>query len=106
MRMPVFEMERMQSAWEHRVRYDLSESGVEPLTLADATALLDVAAGDVRLGYADGRGREATRAAVAAIHEDATADQVLITSGTSEANFLALTTLVERGDEVAKIGRA
>ena len=113
MRMPVFEMERMQSAWEHRVRYDLSESGVEPLTLANATALLDVAAGDVRLGYADGRGREATRAAVAAIHtkgaaapkgaaaEDATADQVLITSGTSEANFLALTTLVERGDDVA-----
>ncbi len=100
MRLPEFEMERMQSAWEHRVRYDLSESGVEPLTLAEASTLLDVAVGDVRLGYADGRGREATRAAVAAMHDGATAENVLITSGTSEANFLALTTLVERGDEV------
>ena len=100
MRFPTFEMERMQSEWEHRVRYDLSESGVEPLTLAEAAALLDVAVGDVRLGYADGRGREATRAAVARIHDGATADEVLITTGTSEANFLALTTLVERGDDV------
>lgn len=101
MRLPEFEMERMQSTWEHRVRYDLSESGVEPLTLADATRLLDTAVGDVRLGYADGRGREATRAAVARIHDNARAENVLVTSGTSEANFLALTTLVERGDDVA-----
>jgi len=101
MRFPVFEMERMQSVWEHRVRYDMSESGVEPLTLAEAARLLDVAAGDVRLGYADGRGREATRAAVARIHDGAGPDDVLITTGTSEANFLALTTLVERGDDVA-----
>jgi len=93
----------MQSTWEHRVRYDLSESGVEPLTLAEASALLDVAAGDVRLGYADGRGREATRAAVALIHDGASADDVLVTSGTSEANFLALTTLVEKGDDVAVV---
>ena len=101
MRFPGFEMERMQSAWEHRVRHDLSESGVEPLTLAEAATLLDVAVGDVRLGYADGRGREATRAASAGIHDGAVAENVLITTGTSEANFLALTTLVERGDEVA-----
>ena len=101
MRFPIFEMERMQSAWEHRVRYDLSESGVEPLTLGEAEALLGVSARDVRLGYADGRGREATRAAVARIHPGAKAEDVLITTGTSEANFLALTTLIERGDEVA-----
>jgi hypothetical protein len=100
MRFPIFEMERMQSAWEHRVRYDLSESGVEPLTLSDAATLLDVAVGDVRLGYADGRGREATRAAVASIHDEATPDNVLVTTGTSEANFLALTTLVDKGDDV------
>ena len=101
MRLPTFEMERMQSAWEHRVRFDLSESGVEPLTLDQATSLLGARVGDARLGYADGRGREAMRAAVARIHTGATADNVLITTGTSEANFLALTTLVERGDDVA-----
>jgi hypothetical protein len=100
MRFPAFEMERMQSAWEHRVRYDLSESGVEPLTLGQATALLGARVDDARLGYADGRGREPTRAGVARIHPSASTENVLITAGTSEANFLALTTLVQRGDDV------
>ena len=33
--MPIelFEMERMQSTWENLVDYDMSESGVRPLTL-------------------------------------------------------------------------
>lgn len=102
MRLPEFEMERMQSTWEHRVRYDLSESGVEPLSLAEASG--DVTAlGGQRLGYAEGSGREATRSLVATLHPGATADNVLVTTGTSEANFLALTTLVERGDEVVVV---
>ncbi len=103
MRPPRFEMERMQSTWEHRVRYDLSESGVEPLTLGELLALVGRDLGDLRLGYADGRGREATRAQVARIHPGASADDVLVTTGTSEANFLTVTTLVERGDEVVVV---
>jgi hypothetical protein len=102
MRFPEFEMERMQSTWEHRVKYDLSESGVEPLTLAEAARDL-AAVGGQRLVYAEGTGREATRALVASLHQGAAADDVLITTGTSEANFLALTTLVERGDEVVVV---
>ena len=31
MKMQTFEMERMQSTWEHVVEYDLSESGVQPI---------------------------------------------------------------------------
>ncbi|MDE3113681.1 MAG: aminotransferase class I/II-fold pyridoxal phosphate-dependent enzyme [Chloroflexota bacterium] len=103
MRFPTFEMERMQSTWEHRVRYDLSESGVEPLTLGETLELVGRDIGDLRLGYADGRGRDATRAQVARIHRGATADQILVTTGTSEANFLVVTTLVERGDEVVVV---
>ncbi len=103
MRLPIFEMERMQSTWEHRVRYDLSESGVQPLTLGEAQRMLGVDLSGLRLGYADGRGREATRAEVAATHPGAKADDVLLTSGTSEANFLVMTTLVERGDDVVVV---
>ena len=33
MRIETFEMERMQSTWENLVDYDMSESGVRPLTL-------------------------------------------------------------------------
>ncbi len=99
MKLPSFDMERMQSTWEHRVKYDLSESGVEAMTLDEATR-------DARelmrtkLGYAEGVGRERTRGLVAAFHDDAGAENVVITTGTSEANFLAITTLVSAGDEV------
>jgi len=93
MKFPRFDMERMQSVWEHRVKYDLSESGVEALTLAEITRdpkeLLKT-----RLGYAEGVGREATRALIAGIHPGHGADDVMITTGTSEANFLALASLV------------
>jgi len=102
MRFPRFDMERMQSVWEHKVTYDLSESGVEPLTLEEITRdqkeLLRT-----RLGYAEGVGREATRTLVASLHPGNGADNVVITTGTSEANFLALTTLVSAGDEVVVV---
>jgi aspartate/methionine/tyrosine aminotransferase len=99
MKFPRFDMERMQSQWEHKVKYDLSESGVEALTLDEITRdpkeLLKT-----RLGYAEGVGREATRALIAGIHAGHEADDVMITTGTSEANFLAITSLVNAGDEV------
>ena len=96
MRFPEFSMERMQSTWEHHVKYDLSESGLEALTLEDAVRDLGLLAKE-RLGYANGMGRDQTRAAVASFHPEATKDNVLITTGTSEANFLAFATLVEPG---------
>ena len=102
MRFPEFSMERMQSTWEHRVKFDLSESGIEPLTLEDAVRDLSALRGE-RLGYANGMGRDVTRKLVAAFHPEATLDNVLITTGTSEANFLALTTLVGPGDEVVVV---
>jgi aspartate/methionine/tyrosine aminotransferase len=102
MRFPTFDMERMQSVWEHRVKYDLSESGVEPLTLEEA-------ARDVKellrtkLGYAEGVGLESTRTFVSDFHWKSTAENVVITTGTSEANFLAMLALVNAGDEVVVV---
>jgi aspartate/methionine/tyrosine aminotransferase len=99
MKFPRFAMERMQSTWEHKVKYDLSESGVEALTLDEITRdpkeLMRT-----KLGYAEGIGREATRALVAGIHPGHGPDDVMITTGTSEANFLALASLVSVRDEV------
>lgn len=99
MKLPIFDMERMQSTWEHRITYDLSESGIEALTLEEAARdpreLLRT-----RLGYAEGVGRDTTRALVASFHSGANAENVVITTGTSEANYLAITTLVSPGDEV------
>src|SRR5256886_9963899 len=102
MKFPRFDMERTQSVWEHKVKYDLSESGVEALTLAEITRdpreLMKT-----RLGYAEGVGREATRTLIAAIHPGYDANDVMITTGTSEANFLALASLVGPGDEIVVV---
>ena len=35
MRLPRFEMERLQSIWEHQVAWNVSESGVEPLRVEE-----------------------------------------------------------------------
>jgi len=102
MRFPEFAMERMQSTYEHAVRFDLSESGIEALTLEEAARDL-AALGRERLGYSAGPGREATRSLVASFHAPATTENVLLTTGTSEANFLALATLLEPGDEVVML---
>ena len=102
MKFPRFDMERMQSQWEHKVKYDLSESGVEALELQEITRdpkeLMKT-----KLGYAEGVGREATRTLIAGIHPGHEADDVMITTGTSEANFLALASLITAGDEVVVV---
>lgn len=102
MKFPAFEMERMQSVWEHKVKYDLSESGVEPLTLEEAARDVKELL-RVRLGYAEGVGLESTRERVAEFHWKSTAENVVITTGTSEANFLAMMALVSAGDEVVVV---
>src|SRR3979411_237135 len=99
---PSFDMERMQSTWEHRVKYDLSESGVEALTLEEITRDQKELMRSMS-GYAAGVGREPTRALIAAFHSGNEAKNVVITTGTSEANFLAVMTLVSAGDEVVVV---
>src|SRR5438094_272547 len=102
MKFPAFEMERMQSVWEHKVKYDLSESGVEPLTLEEAARDVKELL-KTKLGYAEGVGLESTRTFVSEFHWKSTAENVVITTGTSEANFLTLLALVNAGDEVVVV---
>src|SRR5919204_1491568 len=102
MKFPTFEMERMQSVWEHRVKYDLSESGVEPLTLEEAARDVKELL-KTKLGYAEGVGLESTRTFVSEFHWKSTAENVVITTGTSEANFLTMIALTSAGDEVVVV---
>jgi len=99
-----FAMERWQSTWENRVRYNLSESGVHPLSVAELATLagrrLDDLA-DHRLGYPQSNGSEPLRTAIAALYPGAKADNVLVTNGSAEANFCACWQLIQPGDRVA-----
>ena len=98
-----FAMERYQSLYWHLVEYDLSESGVLPMTirdllgpLADAEAFLAST-----LGYPLSEGSYETRTNIAQWYPDATAENVTVVNGGSEANFLTLWSLLDRSDRLA-----
>lgn len=100
-----FEMERMQSRYWHQVDYDLSESGVSPLSLAElleGTDLGDAATfAQTKLGYPLSEGSELTRERIAQWYPGATPANVTVVNGGSEANFLTLFTLLGSGDRLA-----
>ena len=103
MKLPLFEMERYQSLYWHLVDYDLSESGVSPLTIrellgSDADAETFIASS---LGYPLSEGSHESRAAIATWYPEATADHVTMMNGGSEANLLTLWSLLEPGDRLA-----
>ena len=50
--------------------------------------------------YPQANGTVELREAIAALYPGATADDVLVTVGAAEANYLAITTFLEPGDEV------
>ncbi len=102
MKFETFEMERMQSTWENRVAWNVSESGVHPLrveevadTDADRAALLGL-----HLGYSQTNGTPELRAAIAAMYPGATPENIEVTNGGSEANCIAMMHLIEPGDRV------
>ncbi len=104
MRFVQFDLERWQSTWENRVRYNLSESGVHPLSIRELLDLAGAEAGPllaVRLGYSQSNGTELLRERIAALYPGASPDQVLVTTGSAEANFLVCWRLLEPGDQVA-----
>lgn len=96
-----FLMERMQSTWENLVRYNLSESGVHPATIgylmpdeAERDALFEI-----ELGYSQSNGTPELRRAIAAMYPGSSEENIIATTGTAEANFLAAWRLIEPGDE-------
>ena len=103
MRIETFEMERMQSTWENIVEYDLSESGVRPLTLRELMEMgfdLDSFL-DVPLGYSQSNGTLQLREALANLYPGASVDHIEVTNGTSEANYLLALSQLNTGDGFA-----
>ena len=96
-----FDLEQWQGVWENRVRFNLAESGVHPLSLSDLleiTATPPEALAEVRLGYSQTNGTEALRAAIAALYPGATARNIMVTIGGAEANFLTCWSLLAPGE--------
>ncbi len=99
-----FVMERMMSKYENFVEFNLSESGVHPLTLGELMALGGRSVGelgDMLINYPQANGTIELRQTIAGLYRGAGADNVLATTGAAEANYLTIHTLLEPGDEAA-----
>jgi aspartate/methionine/tyrosine aminotransferase len=103
MKIPKFEMERNQSTWENLVEFDMSESGVRPVSLRELAEMgLDLdAVMSMPLGYSQSNGTIPLREELTRQYPDATPDHIEVTNGTSEANYLLALALLREGDEVA-----
>jgi aspartate/methionine/tyrosine aminotransferase len=96
-------MERWQSTYEHRVRYNLSESGVHPMSVHELLQLgaRDPSILDVRLGYTQSNGSDELRGLIAAHYPGASDASVLVTTGGAEANFAAFWHIMDTDDRAA-----
>jgi aspartate/methionine/tyrosine aminotransferase len=102
MKLETFAMERLQSIWEHRVDWNVSESGVRPVRvdeLVEDPAAVAALLGQ-ELGYSQTNGTIELRQTIAAMYPGAREDHIVVTNGGSEANCLALLHLVQTGDDV------
>ncbi len=104
--MPVFqpfEMERYMSVYEMAVDFNLSESGVHPLTLRELLDINNTSLDhllDTEINYAHANGIPELRHNIARLYDRAGPENVLVTVGAIEANFNSLQALLHQGDEV------
>jgi len=101
MKIEIFELERTQSLWENRVQHNLTESGIHPYTLKE---LLDEKEIErllsVRLGYGQTNGPIELREAISSLYPGTDPDNVFVTNGSAEANFITIWSLLEPDDEL------
>lgn len=98
-----FMMERMMSKFEQDVEYNLSESGVHPVLLgelvADRPDYVDQLL-NTDLNYPHVNGTPELRTNIARMYEGPGIENVLVTVGAAEANYITTRTLLDAGDEI------
>src|SRR5438270_4832185 len=109
MELPDFALERWMTTYETRVQYDLAESGIAPLTTAELLAFdpdpeqRTAELLNVPLNYSEARGTAELRGRIADTYANLTPDDVLVTTGAIEANFLVFNALLKAGDHVVAV---
>ena len=101
MNIKTFELERIQSLYENTVDFNLTESGFHPYSLSELLSkeqqkeLLSLS-----LGYGQTNGAIPLRKQIAGLYNCKNEDQVLITNGSAEANYVLCKTLLKKGNHV------
>src|SRR5215204_4283820 len=109
-----FALERWMTAHELSARYDIAESGILPLSTNDLLAFEEpeeqqaILEGllETPLGYSEASGSLELRATLANTYRDCTPENILVTTGAIEANFLLFNVLLDPGDHVVAVNPA
>ncbi len=104
-----FGVEIWMNEWETRCDWNLAETCVESLTIQElltltgrnATDLSELL--DLKMTYGAIEGSDRLRRAIAALYENQSVENTIVTHGTIGANMLIHKTLVSRGDRVVAV---
>ena len=100
--------------YEVNVRWDIAESGIFPMSVREVLDLLPPEEReseldrllDLRLGYSEACGSAELRGLIAATYENTSPDDILVTTGAIEANFLLFNELLSAGDRIVAVSPA
>jgi aspartate/methionine/tyrosine aminotransferase len=109
-----FQLERWMTTYEVNVTWDIAESGIYPMSAREILELLPLEERerelnrllDLRLGYSEACGSAELRGLIAATYEQTSPDDILVTTGAIEANFLLFNELLSAGDQVVAVSPA
>ncbi len=106
MQITPFKLERYFAQYEFKVKYLLSPSDCESLSMSELLQLADPDSlalwNELRLGYTESSGHPALRAEVSRLYQTVTPDDVMI-AAPEEAIFVAMHTLLRPGDQVVSV---
>jgi len=101
MKIETFELERFQSLWENTVKYNLTDSGVHPFSINELLGKDEIKKLlYLRIGYGQTNGSIELRDTISKLYHKADIDNILVTNGTAEANFISMWAMIEPGDEI------
>jgi aspartate/methionine/tyrosine aminotransferase len=90
------ELEIWFDKYQYEIDYDIGESAVKTLDVKD----LDIDLSEVSLRYGYHRGKPELRECIAGQYPGLKEENIIVTTGASEANFLVVSALVKPGDHV------
>ncbi len=100
-----FLVERWMNTYENDAIYNLAETDAKPFTLAELLSLGDKNRHlseflDLRISYNPTLGSDRLRSLLADQYANTSPDEILVTTGAIEANFLLANVLIQPGDTV------
>jgi aspartate/methionine/tyrosine aminotransferase len=99
-----FDLEYFQSLYERTVEINLADSSVQCANVSDLLAGEDPRPLlELPLYYPEVNGTRLLRERIAALYSNASAENILVTVGAAQANWMVCSTLFEPGDEVVVV---